>query len=95
MPLTGFFRITWTIQLLVGIALFSVSFLIENQVLQSFFSAPAIALTLTAALEFGKAVAIVWHRYLSQSGAAGYPAATRAFSSAVFSISPSSLRALI
>ncbi len=26
MPLTGFFRITWTVQLAVGVALFGVSF---------------------------------------------------------------------
>lgn len=80
MPLTGFFRITWTIQLGVGIALFSVSFLIENRVLHTFFAAPAIALTLAVALELGKAAAIVWHRYLSLCGDTSYPRATLFFS---------------
>jgi hypothetical protein len=82
MPLTGFFRFGWTVQLLVGVALFSVSFLIENAVLQTFFTAPLIALTLAMALELGKAAAVVWHRYLTQSGGGGYPWSTRFFSSA-------------
>jgi len=80
MPLAGFFRITWSIQLLVGLALFLVASLIEYQILRAFFAAPAIGLTLTAALEFGKAAAVVWHRYLASGGAGGYPASTRAFS---------------
>jgi len=80
MHLPGFFRLGWIVQLLVGVALFSVSFLIENLVLKSFFAAPLIALTLAAALELGKAAAIVWHRYLSLSTGGGYPWATRIFS---------------
>lgn len=82
MPLTGFFRFTWTIQLGVGVALFGVSFLIEYRVLHSFFGAPAIALTLAIALELGKAAAIVWHRYLSLSAATAYPRSTLFFSAA-------------
>lgn len=62
---TGFFRLGWLIQLAVGVTLFTVSFLIENQVLQAFFAAPGIALTLAVALEAGKAMAIVWHRYMT------------------------------
>jgi hypothetical protein len=80
MPLSGFFRITWTVQLLVGLALFGVASLIEYQILRAFFAAPAIAIILTAGLELGKAAAVVWHRYLASSGAASYPASTRAFS---------------
>lgn len=80
MNLPGFFRLGWIVQLIVGVALFSVSFLIENLVLKSFFAAPLIALTLAAALELGKAAAIVWHRYLSLSTGGGYPWATRIFS---------------
>ncbi|WP_295391571.1 hypothetical protein [uncultured Thiodictyon sp.] len=82
MHLTGFFRVTWIVQLAVGVALFGVSLLIENRVLHAFFAAPVIALTLAIALELGKAAAIVWHRYLSLSAAAAYPWATRAFSAA-------------
>jgi hypothetical protein len=62
MRLSGFFRVTWVLQLLVGVALFAVSLLIENRVLHAFFAAPVIALTLAVALELGKAAAIVWHR---------------------------------
>lgn len=82
MHLTGFFRVTWIVQLAVGVALFGVSLLIENRVLHAFFASPVIALTLAIALELGKAAAIVWHRYLSLSGAAAYPGLTRAFSAA-------------
>ncbi len=35
-----FFKINWLIQLVVGIGLFTLSFLIENQVLQAFMNAP-------------------------------------------------------
>jgi len=80
MNLPGFFRLGWIVQLLVGVALFSVSFFIENAVLQAFFAAPLLALALAAALELGKAAAIVWHRYLSLSTGGGYPWATRFFS---------------
>ena len=80
MPLSGFFRITWTVQLLVGLALFGVASLIEYQILRAFFAAPAIGLILTAGLELGKAAAVVWHRYLASGGATSYPGSTRAFS---------------
>lgn len=82
MPLSGFFRIAWTIQLGVGIALFCVSLWIENQVLHAFFAAPVMALALAIALELGKAAAIVWHRYLSLCAATAYPRATLFFSAA-------------
>lgn len=93
MPLTGFFRITWTVQLAVGVALFGVSFWVENQVLHGIFAAPVIALILAVALEFGKAAAIVWHRYLSLAGDTAYPTATRIFSG-VFRIGLVSLSVL-
>jgi hypothetical protein len=80
MHLNGFFRISWTVQLLVGMALFGISFLIESEVLQSFFAVPVIALALAMALEVGKAASIVWHRYLSHSGASGYTPVTRLLS---------------
>ncbi len=61
MTFNNFFRTSWMIQLLVGIGLFSVSFVIENQIMQAFLSAPLLALCLAITLELGKAVAIIWH----------------------------------
>lgn len=80
MHLNGFFRISWVAQLLVGITLFAVSFLIESVVLQSFFALPVLALVLAIALELGKAAAIIWHRYLSHTAAPGYTLFTRIIS---------------
>lgn len=77
MRLPGFFRLTWTLQLLVGVALFSVSFLIEGRILTAFFAVPLIAWTLAIALEIGKAAAIVFHRHLSQSLPDAYPVTVR------------------
>lgn len=64
MKLTHFFRISWLIQLTVGFGLFIVSFMIESTVLQAFIATPFLAVLLAAALETGKAIAIIWHRYL-------------------------------
>lgn len=64
MKITHFFRISWIIQLLVGLGLFAVSFMIESAVLQAFIATPFLAILLAAALETGKAIAIIWHRYL-------------------------------
>jgi hypothetical protein len=82
MPLTRFFHLGWIIQLLVGIALFSVSFLIELAVLQSFLAGVMMTLVLAAALEVGKATAIVWHRYLKDAPESLYPIAIRRISAA-------------
>jgi hypothetical protein len=82
MPLTRFFHLGWIIQLLVGIALFSVSFLIELAVLQSFLAGVVMTLVLAAALEVGKATAIVWHRYLKDAPESVYPSAIRRISAA-------------
>ncbi len=76
MKLSNFFRTALVVQLLVGTGLFSISLLIEYQVLQAFLLTPVIALFLALVLEVGKAAAIVWHRFLlSQSNA--YPQSTR------------------
>jgi hypothetical protein len=71
------------VQLLLGIGLFSVSFAIENQVMQVFLSTPLLALCVALTLEVGKAAAIVWHRYLVMQTTDVYPLATR-LASAVF-----------
>ncbi len=71
---------TWLLQLLVGVGLFVLSFLIENQVFQAFMNAPIIALFLALALELGKAVAIIWHRYLGLQQDYAYPLITRSIS---------------
>ncbi|MBK1645231.1 hypothetical protein CKO25_11375 [Thiocapsa imhoffii] len=83
MHLTRFFYVGWIIQLVVGIALFSVSFLIELAVLQSFLAGVVMTLVLAAALELGKATAIVWHRYLKDAPQSLYPVSIRRIS-AVF-----------
>lgn len=72
-----FLKASWLIQLLVGICLFSVSFLIEKRVLEAFISSPTLALWLAGSLEIGKAVAIVWHRYMSNQTATSYPGSVR------------------
>ena len=76
-----FFKINWLIQLVVGIGLFTLSFLIENQVLQAFLNAPMIALFLALMLELGKAMAIIWHRYLGIRNPQHYNFLTRILSS--------------
>lgn len=85
MKLTHFFRISWSVQLLVGLGLFIVSFMIESTVLQAFIATPLLAVLLAAALETGKAIAIIWHRYLGLhlDDSRLYPRSTR-FASAVF-----------
>lgn len=82
MHLTRFFRFGWFFQLLVGLGLFAVSLIVEGAVLQAFFATPALGLFLAAALETGKATAIIWHRYLTESQDAPYPLITRMFSQA-------------
>ena len=76
MKLNHFFRISWVLQLLVGIGLFTVSFIIEKQILSTFLESSILALILAIALELGKAVAIVWHRYMSYQTTNNYPAIT-------------------
>lgn len=76
MKFNNFFRVSLVLQTLVGLGLFGVSMFIEYRVLQTFLAATIAGLALTVTLESGKAVAIVWHRYLStQAGI--YPTATR------------------
>ncbi|PWQ98143.1 hypothetical protein [Leucothrix pacifica] len=72
-----FFRLSWIVQLLVGICLFTVSFLIEKQVLEAFIATPMLALLLAGSLELGKAVAIIWHRYMSHQPMTHYPGSVR------------------
>ena len=71
-----FFRISWLLQLVVGAGLFGVSFLLQGRVMAGFLVAPALAWSLTGMLEFSKALAIVWHRYMSESPQV-YPRSTR------------------
>ena len=77
MHFARFFKLAWAVQLLVGVALFGVSFYIENEILQAFFAAPVVALVLALSLETGKAASIVWHRYLAQGASEDYPPITR------------------
>lgn len=72
-----FFRVSWSLQLAVGVCLFTVSFLIEKQVLEAFITTPILALLLAGSLELGKAVAIVWHRYMSEKPMTRYPTSVR------------------
>ncbi len=81
MKLSNFFITALAVQLLVGAGLFSISLLIEYQVLQAFLLTPAIALALAVVLEGGKAAAIVWHRFLSSQPQA-YPQSTQLASTA-------------
>ena len=80
----NFFRLSWLLQLFVGIALFTVSLLLQGQVLIGFLAVPPLAWALAFSLEAGKALAIVWHRYLRGSRHA-YPISTR-WVSAIFRI---------
>lgn len=95
MKLTYFFRISWAIQLAVGLGLFVVSFLIQSAVLKSFIAASLLAVLLAAALEAGKAVAIIWHRYLNSHQASSrlYPQSTK-LASATFRLGLVGLSAL-
>lgn len=81
MHLDRFFRLSLAVQLLVGIALFSVSFLIELAVLQTFLAGFVMTLVLAGALELGKATAIIWHQYLAHARTETvYPPRTRRIS---------------
>lgn len=81
MKSTYFFRINWLIQLLVGMGLFMVSFSIQNQMIQTFLATPVLALALTLALETGKALSIIWHRYMTiHADKQVYPFITRMMS---------------
>jgi len=76
MKFNNFFRVSLALQTLVGLGLFTVSMFMEYRVLYAFMATSLAALALTLTLESGKAVAIVWHRYLSfQPGI--YPQTTR------------------
>ena len=68
-----FFQVSWVIQLLVGVGLFTVSLLIENVVMQAFLSTSLLALGLVITLETGKAVSIVWYRYMIVMTPGEYP----------------------
>lgn len=59
-----FFPLAWLTQFGVGSALFILSCWIEIQVLQHFLGNDLLALVLAIALEVGKALAILWNRYL-------------------------------
>lgn len=72
-----FLNTSWAIQLAVGICLFTVSFLIEKRVLEAFITTSTLALLLAASLELGKAVAIIWHRYMSYQTVTDYPFSVR------------------
>ena len=74
-----YFRLSWLAQLLVGCGLFTVSFLLQAQVLLGFIAVPALAWSLGITLELGKVLAIVWHRYMAASRQS-YPASTRSVS---------------
>ncbi|MFZ1342884.1 hypothetical protein [Thiothrix eikelboomii] len=58
------FSVAWLTQLSVGSALFILSCWIEIQVLQHFLGNDVFALVLAIALEVGKALAILWNRFL-------------------------------
>ena len=77
MKLGHFFNFSWMLQLLVGVGLFTVSFMLENLVLASFITLPYLALLLAVGLELGKAAAIIWNRYLAVHPQGTYPLSTR------------------
>lgn len=59
-----FFHTIWLAQITVGTVLFALSCWVEIQVLQNFMENPTIAAILAIALEVGKALAIIWNRFL-------------------------------
>lgn len=72
-----FYYVCWIIELLAGIGLFIISFLLQNEVLQAFMSSAALALFLAVVFEAAKATAIVWHRYFVSLDCASYPDSIR------------------
>ena len=77
------YHINWTLQIAVGIGLFTVSLLMEYAVLKAFFTQAAlVALLLAISLEVGKGLSIIWHRYFIIEDDAAYPKATRWWSNA-------------
>ncbi len=77
------YHISCTLQIAVGIGLFTVSFLMEYAVLKAFFTQAAlIALLLAISLEAGKGLSIIWHRYFILEDATAYPKTTRWWSNA-------------
>lgn len=65
MKLTHFFRISWSIQLLVGLGLFIVSFMIESTVLQAFIATPLLA---GVGGSWGSGDSVTWSRSVGACG---------------------------
>lgn len=76
----SFHKVSWGVQLLVGIGLFSLSFLIQSQVMVEFIQGFWLAVGIAAALELGKAMSIIWHRFMTMNKEIHYPFLTLAAS---------------
>lgn len=72
-----FYYVCWFVEVLVGLGLFTISFLLQNEVLQSFMSSAVLALLLAVVFEAAKVAAIVWHRYFISLDLAAYPDSIR------------------
>jgi hypothetical protein len=72
-----FYYVFWIIEVLAGVGLFTISFLLQNEVLQAFMSSAMLALLLAVFLEAAKVAAIVWHRYFVSLDLASYPDSIR------------------
>lgn len=72
-----FYYVCWIIEVLAGVGLFTISFLLQNEVLQAFMSSAMLALLLAVVLEAAKVAAIVWHRYFDSLDLASYPDSIR------------------
>lgn len=72
-----YMKISWSIQLLAGILLFAISFLIEWRVLAAYLDNLYLGAALAAALELSKALTIVLYRFVIAQQQQGYPASVR------------------
>ncbi len=86
-----FQKLSWSGQLLAGLVLFGVSFLIEALVLTAYFGNPLFGFAVAGGLEASKVLAIVLYRILREQTIVAYPRSVRgsalAFRTALFGLS--------
>lgn len=72
-----YMKLSWSIQLLAGILLFAISFLIEWQVLAAYLDNTLLGAALAGALELSKALTIVLYRFVIAQHDQAYPGSVR------------------
>ena len=72
-----FQKLSWSGQLLAGLVLLGVSFLVEALVLTAYYGSPLFGFAVAAGLEASKVLAIVLYRILREQAIVAYPRSVR------------------